>query len=121
MSRVDVLIVDDDEDLLTVIELLVEDLGYEVRTARNGREAYDRAIAHHPRLVLSDLMMPFMRGDRLIASLHDNPETADIPCILMTSAPTRIQGFDGHLITKPFNLDELATLVHRHLDDPHAV
>ncbi len=118
MSDVDVLIVDDDVDLLTVAQLMIEDLGYKVGTARNGREGYARAIELHPRLVLTDLMMPLMRGDRLLATLRDNPDTAGIPCVLMTSAPGQIQGFDGHLITKPFSLNDLEVMVHHFMDNP---
>jgi CheY-like chemotaxis protein len=120
MSEIDVLVVDDDPDLRAVIELLVEALGFAVCTAGNGQEGYDKAISLRPRLILSDLMMPRIRGDRLRAILHDNPETAAIPYILMTSAPAVLPDFDGHLLPKPFDLDDLEILLHWYLGDPPA-
>jgi CheY-like chemotaxis protein len=120
MSEIDVLVVDDDPDLRAVIELLVETLGFAVSSAGNGQEGYEKAISLRPRLILSDLMMPRIRGDRLRAILHDNPETAGIPCILMTSAPAVLPDFDGHLLTKPFDLDDLEILLHWYLGDPPA-
>lgn len=120
MSEVDVLVVDDDADLRSLLELLVEGLGFVVRCARNGQEGYEKALSLRPRLILSDLMMPIMRGDRLLAVLRDNPETAGIPCILMTSAPAVLVEFDGYLLTKPFDLDDLGCLLHRFLGDSPA-
>ena len=88
-SRPDVLVVDDDPDIRTLLVLVLEEHELVVQTARNGREAYELAIELQPRLVLSDLMMPVMRGDALYAALRGNATTADTIFVLMTSIPAK--------------------------------
>jgi CheY-like chemotaxis protein len=112
-SDVDVLIVDDDLDLVTVITLVLDDLGLRIATATNGREGFEKALSLHPRLIVSDLMMPIMRGDEMLLALRGNPVTAPIPFILMTSAPAQVRGSVPHLLTKPFDLQQLEVMVER--------
>ena len=110
-SKLDVLVVDDDPDIRTLLVLLLEEHELEVRTARNGREAYQLAIELHPRLVLSDLMMPVMRGDALYAALQANATTAGITFVLMTSIPARVPSGIPRVVGKPIELAALEALL----------
>src|SRR3954449_3310403 len=84
--RVDILVVDDDPDILTLVAGVLTDLGLSVATATDGRQGLERAKALLPRLVLSDVMMPVMRGDRMVEELRSDPSTANIHCVLMSAA-----------------------------------
>ena len=57
-----VLVVEDDPDVRSALNDLLEAEGYEVETASNGKEALERLAEHRPGLVLLDLMMPVMSG-----------------------------------------------------------
>ncbi|HET6460512.1 MAG TPA: response regulator, partial [Syntrophales bacterium] len=57
-----ILIVDDDETSLDTLTSLVEEEGFEVSAAENGRDALDKAHANPPDLIVSDILMPVMDG-----------------------------------------------------------
>lgn len=110
-TKVDVLVVDDDIAIFEVIALLLDDMGLRSVHARNGREGLERAIALHPRLILTDLMMPDMRGDEMIDRLRDAPELRSIPIIMMTSAPSLRRTSVHEVLTKPFDLSTLEHII----------
>ena len=116
-SKLDVLVVDDDPDIRTLLVLLLKEHELEVRTARNGREAYDLAMELHPRLILSDLMMPAMGGDALYAALQKNAATAGITFVLMTSIPAKVPSGITRVVGKPIELAALEALLLDALGD----
>ncbi|MDA0265250.1 MAG: response regulator [Chloroflexi bacterium] len=76
------------EDELDIKQLLVEDLegkGYRVREAGNGVAAMQRIGEDLPDIIFADVLMPMMDGFALIETLRKNPETADIPVVLVTA------------------------------------
>jgi DNA-binding response OmpR family regulator len=106
-----ILIVDDEPAILQPLVLALEDEGFSVRTATNGRaamELHERAAAD---LVLSDVMMPVLDGLGFVAELRRQGDRT--PVILMSAATIGERRHDGisHL-TKPFHLEELLALVH---------
>jgi CheY-like chemotaxis protein len=109
--NVDVLVVDDDADLRMLLVLVLEEHDLVVRTASNGRQAFELAVELHPRLVLSDLMMPVMRGDALYAALQANVTTADIAFVLMTAIPTKAPDAVRTVVGKPIDLGALEVLL----------
>ena len=113
-----VLAVDDDPNILELVTLVLEDAGYEVRTASNGCEGLE-AIEHGlPDLILLDVSMPVMDGcsfAREFRVLHDS----EIPIVLLTAAPdakaiAREIGAAG-VVRKPFDFDALLSTVGRHI------
>jgi two-component system cell cycle sensor histidine kinase/response regulator CckA len=81
-----VLIVDDEELIRLNLRALLEDFGYRVSEAANGREGLDVFDRERPDLVLADLMMPVMNGLSMIADLREkSPET---PVIVISGAGT---------------------------------
>jgi CheY-like chemotaxis protein len=82
--------------------------GYECVTAINGKEALQQARAEHPDLILLDIMMPYKDGYEVCKELKDDPETRDIPVIMLTAKSQQVDieqgkevGADDY-ITKPF-------------------
>jgi two-component system, cell cycle sensor histidine kinase and response regulator CckA len=108
-----VLIVDDEETPRSVASRMVRALGYQARTARDGREAL-RYLQQHPgevRLVLTDVVMPYMDGGELAERARDlHPR---LPIVLMSSHPTEDIGelLAGYpelpFLAKPFTTEKL--------------
>jgi signal transduction histidine kinase len=90
---------------------------FRVRTAANGREGLEAVRASKPSVVLSDIMMPEMSGTELCRALKEDPETRDIPVVLVTSKGEREMKLEGleagaqDYVTKPFHPRELLARV----------
>ncbi len=109
-----VLVVDDEFDIREAVSEVLADEGFEVFAAQDGAEALRKARAHHPVLVLLDLMMPGMNGWEFRAAQLGDPELSGIPVIVL-SALGHVAGMDAAgYIQKPFELDELITAVRQH-------
>ena len=117
-----ILFVDDEEDLLAIGKKILESLGYKVEAASDPLEAYD-LFASDPRgfdLVITDRMMPKMRGEKLAREIH--ALRADVPVILCTGysdmpLDKRIEAFGIRaLLMKPLRIQELASKIREVLD-----
>ena len=111
--RLALLVVDDQPDIVTYLEALLEDNGYEVLTAYDGNEGIEKAKEHRPDLIFLDLMMPNIDGWEVLQLLKSNPETEGIPvCLLTAKGDIRnkmyaLQQGAADYITKPFRREEL--------------
>ncbi|MBF5041270.1 response regulator [Aggregicoccus sp. 17bor-14] len=120
-----VLVVDDDPDILEALSEILEAEGFEIRRARNGKEALERLEPDAPQLILLDLMMPVMDGWEFAQRMRQRPpEIARIPIIVLSAdrnvgSKATDLGAVGHL-AKPFELNDLLELVRRSLE-PSAV
>ncbi|HEY1015477.1 MAG TPA: response regulator [Herpetosiphonaceae bacterium] len=116
-----VMVVDDEDELVDMIGMVVEDLGHEVMTATNGKEAI-RALAGvgaPPALIISDVMMPQMNGVDLVRALKADPRLSHVPVILMSAAgPPAEYDTADYFIHKPFDLDALVELIEQCIADP---
>lgn len=83
-SMESILVVEDDAHILRLLHRAISNLGYEVISAWNGREALDKIFRFQPRLIVTDLLLPEMSGEELIRRLRMNPDTASIPIIVFT-------------------------------------
>jgi len=108
-----VLIVDDEQDILDLIAFNLRQDGFSVLTADNGLAAIDLLVKKHPDLVILDLMMPSMDGLEVCRRIRKNPETSQIPVIMLTAKSDTMDkvigleiGADDYL-TKPFHVREL--------------
>ncbi|MEP7206479.1 MAG: response regulator [Casimicrobiaceae bacterium] len=114
VSRLSILVADDEPGLAEAIADLLRLDGHVVVTARDGREACDAAPPEAFHLVLSDLSMPRMAGDELLVALRERGGPA-FWFVLMSSAvewsiKSRIHAADGYL-QKPLRPDKLDALV----------
>ena len=97
-----ILIVDDESSLRFVLKLAFELAGHDVVEAQHGAAALERVGELRPDVVVTDFMMPVMDGGELISRLRANPETTDIPIVLVTaSAIVAGEGVDV-MLRKPF-------------------
>lgn len=116
-----VLVVDDDPDILEALSEILEAEGFEIRRARNGKEALERLEPDAPQLILLDLMMPVMDGWEFAQRMRQRPpEIARIPIIVLSAdrnvgSKAADLGAVGHL-AKPFELNDLLDLVRRSLE-----
>lgn len=108
-----ILIVDDSEYILESTSVLLTLEGYEVYTAMNGEEGYQKALEILPDLILCDIQMPIMDGYSMLEKIRSNPKTEFIPFVFLTAFGEKqniregmIRGADDY-ITKPFTHQEL--------------
>jgi CheY-like chemotaxis protein len=80
-----ILVVEDIPNILELLDLTLRFNGYEVVTARDGREALDVIENRRPSLVITDILMPKMDGFSLIYHLRTNPKTRDIPVVFLSA------------------------------------
>ncbi len=80
-----VLVVDDEEEIRTLIERSLRVNGFQVRGAGTGREALERALEEAPDLILLDLMLPDMSGWDVFARLRESPKTAQTPIVILSA------------------------------------
>lgn len=79
-----ILVVDDDEDVRSFLETILEMDGYQVQTAADGKEALQRVQAKKPDLVITDLMMPESGGYEVLRGLQTG-ESSRIPIVVNTA------------------------------------
>ena len=124
MPRRRVLLVDDEELIREVATVSLAKVGgWEVLTASSGEEGLGKAAAEQPDAILLDVMMPGMNGLEVARHLRDDPETSDIPIIVVSAKAQesdlnagRTAGVDDY-VTKPFDPFELLERVARLLAD----
>ncbi len=108
-SELKILIAEDDDEILNFLVDLFSPI-YQVVTAKDGEEAFEKVQSIQPDIVLSDIMMPKMSGKELCHKIKSNFETSHIPVVLITADTSEEQNLEGLLvgaddyITKPFNV-----------------
>jgi CheY-like chemotaxis protein len=108
-----VLIVDDEEPILSIVSEVVEEMGHRVLRAVNGRDAMALIKSSPPDLVLTDVLMPFLDGLEVCRAVKGNPSTAHIVVVLMSAVFVdhgRAAGADD-FVHKPFTLEEIEAAV----------
>jgi len=116
-----VLIVEDDDDLRSALEMLLDDDGFEVASAEHGGVALRLLESIEPDVILLDLNMPVMDGETF-ARRYRSQYGASVPIVICTtSPPPSITERIGNvsLLRKPIELDNLLETVH-HLSQPGA-
>ncbi len=109
-----ILVVDDEESILTAIKAYLESLGYQVTTASSGHEALTLFETLMPDLILLDLMMPEITGEAVCKAIRARSR---IPIIMLTAKAEEENIIDGlglgadDYVTKPFRLKELAARI----------
>ena len=126
------LVVDDDESARLILRAALEGEGYRVVEASSGAEALDLVKTQPPDVILMDVMMPGMDGVEACRRLCSNPQTAQIPVILVTAQRRREARLDGiaagarDFLTKPVDVADFrvrvrnATVMKRMYDESEA-
>lgn len=84
-SRAKILVVDDEEAVVTYLGMLLQDEGYTTVSARDGKEGLQMARSEKPDLICLDITMPEESGVRLYRNLRDDPELAKTPVVIVTA------------------------------------
>jgi CheY-like chemotaxis protein len=113
-----VLVVDDDEDILTLVCLVLESEGYRPIPARDGLDALQILSEREtPSLILLDIMMPRMNGEELASTLKASPRFSGIPVVVMSgdnNAREKTRTCGAHeCLVKPVDLDVLLRIVQQ--------
>jgi signal transduction histidine kinase/DNA-binding response OmpR family regulator len=114
-----VLVADDDADTREMLCRHLKHVGCDVIEASNGEEAVAQARRHHPTLLVIDVRMPGLDGVEAVRELREDPETRDLPVIVMTGSPGVAEnGADivaqlgiNRLLMKPFSAKELSASI----------
>ncbi len=114
-----ILVVDDEPHIVRLVEVNLQRAGYDVVQAMDGIEALEQVKAEKPEMIILDVMMPRMDGFTVLKHLKADPETQEIPVIMLTAKAQDADIFKGwqsgvdSYLTKPFNPMELLTFVKR--------
>jgi len=111
-----VLIVDDEQDFLTIMDFFLTSEGFEVETVEDGDEAIEAAKLLRPDLILLDVIMPRMDGLSALKELRKEADTMDIPVIMLSivekpESETELLNISDYLV-KPFSPDDLIEKIH---------
>jgi DNA-binding response OmpR family regulator len=116
-----ILIADDEPNIVTSLEFLMEQAGYETKVATNGQEAIDLAASFRPDLVLLDIMFPAKSGYEVCQRLKSDASTRSIKVVIVSAKGRDVEvakalelGADAY-IAKPFSTRELVAKVREML------
>ncbi len=118
----DILVVDDKPLVLTVLTRLLTGIGYNVVTACNGLDGFEKAQQGSFQLFIIDHLMPVMNGAQLAKNLKQTKQTALTPIIFMTTQDvSRIAGIDeavffDSIIAKPIDNQKLLSFIEKLVD-----
>lgn len=114
-----ILVVDDERHIVRLVEVNLARAGYDVVVAYDGVEALEVFAKEKPDMVVLDVMMPRMDGFEVLKKLQADPNSQDVPVIMLTAKAQDADIFRGwssgvsSYLTKPFNPRELLTFVER--------
>ncbi len=117
MARI--LIIDDDPDIRTVMNILLKKQGHEVATAAREEEALEKIKQFNPSVILLDVLLSGADGRKICMDVKKNEATKDIPVIMFSAHPgaadkIHLYGADD-FISKPVNADRLLEKISRQL------
>ena len=108
-----ILVVDDDENVITVMRDILNRLGCQVFVARNGLEGVEiLANQSNIDLVFTDIRMPEMNGNDFATYIHNSPEYQDTPVVAVTGHGDEAErNLFQSVLLKPFNVQDLARVI----------
>ena len=116
-TRTTILVIDDDDDIREVLATLLDEAGFRVVTAANGREALEHLREDpQPDVILLDLMMPEMDGYQFRAEQQRDPALRAIPTLIVTAGTvtSRVEALGAEaILRKPVSLRRLVDTIRR--------
>ncbi len=119
VSKRTITVVDDDLEIVSLVRVILEQEGFNVRCAYSGKDLFAGLEKEKPDLIILDVMMPVMDGLVVLARLKDAPETSSIPVILLTVLEQHEDVLAGYktgadyYMTKPFTRIQLIAGINR--------
>ncbi len=115
------LIVENHPDMLEVLTLQLEILGFAVIAAKNGKEGVEKAITEKPDLILMDIMIPGIDGREATCIIRSNTKTHDIPILaatalfLVSDLGSCVEAGCNDYLVKPFTLEQLQRKILKYI------
>jgi two-component system phosphate regulon response regulator PhoB len=115
--KADVLVVEDEDALATLLQYNLEKEGYRLRLAADGEEALVAADERAPDVIILDWMLPKVSGVEVCRRLRSRPETRNVPIIMLTARgeeSDRVRGLEtgaDDYVVKPFSMSELTARI----------
>ena len=112
-----VVVIDDDEAACDLVQRFLTQDGFEVRTCNSGREGLELARRLGPSAITLDVMMPSMDGWAVLKALKADPDTRDIPVIMVSMLSDRNMGYAlgaSDYLTKPIDREQLAAVLSKY-------
>lgn len=112
-----ILVVDDEENIVNIVKFNLSKAGYDVTAAHDGMDALEKVKLEKPDLIVCDVMMPKLDGFGVLKEIKSNPETENIPFIMLTAKGMPKDVLDGwksgvhNYLVKPFKAQELLSTV----------
>lgn len=121
MDKKKILLVDDEEYIIKMNMLRLVDSNYDVISANNGKDGFEKAEKESPDLIIMDVAMPIMDGLQTLVKLKTSPKTSRIPVIMLTGVGEKtalnkamVSGA-ADFIEKPFNGEKLMEAIRKNL------
>lgn len=118
-ERVRILVVDDDESVRKILTTILEEKGYVVDTAENGKKAIEKSKTRFYNLALIDIRLPDIEGTKLLTTIQET--TPKMVKIIVTGYPSLEnaikavnKGADAYIL-KPLNMDNVLNSIEEHL------
>jgi DNA-binding response OmpR family regulator len=118
-----ILVADDDPQILTMLGIRLAKRGYQVLEAADGLQTLQKARAHHPDLVLLDVMMPGKNGWEVAKELRADEDLQNVGIVMLTAIGERVNemtsplyGADAY-VDKPFDFADLEAKIKKVLED----
>jgi CheY-like chemotaxis protein len=114
-----ILIIEDYVPLRTNLSEALEMEGYQIYQTGDGQEGLELVIQHLPDLVITDLQLPGLDGDKIIQAMHNNSSTVSIPVVLVTAQSdqnllqSRLTIPPSQILIKPFLIADLVKVVQQ--------
>jgi DNA-binding response OmpR family regulator len=106
-----ILIIDDDPDVRTVMNILMKKQGYEVETASRKEEAFQKASEFLPSVILLDVLLSGSDGRELCKEIKSDKKLGHIPIIMVSAHPGAAENISSYgadtFVNKPINSDQL--------------
>ena len=114
MSPIKVLMADDEPDVLAIMAKKIKAAGYDVVTAADGQEAWDKIIVENPDVILLDITMPKLEGFEVLQRLRETTPSKKWQPVIIISAREELKDIQkgysleaDHYLTKPCNIDDV--------------
>lgn len=119
-QHVIILVVEDDLRVRELLRDVLTDEGYEIIAATNGEEALATLATVRPNLITLDLDLPGISGELVLKELHQRDDARELPIVIISAKhpiPAETRKRAQAVVRKPFDLDELITII-RNLTSP---
>lgn len=116
-----ILIIEDEEDIITILNFILVEAGYTVFADSSGKEIFNMISSFNPDLILLDLFLPEIDGREICKAIKADENTSHIPVIVISGAPdiynTIMDACANDVVEKPFEVNVLLSRIERQLLD----